>query len=778
MYRRYLKPCTYRFHHEFNSQDVFASCQSMLRGISPTFWRRAQVQRRRVFTSSSHSWLSCQGFDCIPSIPSALLLLRQQRLLVGHALRGYITTSAGVINPSRQSLFPQKERLLRISSSFTRSCSDERGTDGKSQADVSSSIGSGGDNYKGAEYVMACSSGGEDESDEGLKWRHSATTSGNQDESSIESFHHDNQDSLYLAQKARFRKAFEERLQRWEDAKVTLEEFPHYLSETTRDLLVDCAAAHLRQPLYAEFGSGLSYSNRRICLRGSTGTLLYQERLVEALAHHLQAPLLVLDSTSLAPHDFGAHELISASSSDGSDSENESTSALSDGEKDEGISERMRGARDVKVDVLLEVAADSVQVERQHASMKETIVEGSGEKQGRGKSAGWKENRASALSPGNVSAADPCEEWVAAIDALSEMSSRSKPMVIYFPDPRHWFERAVPLDRRQEFLERVEAKLDQIEGPIVMIASRLSDEKAEVDDRARLKAHLEDIRSRLNQRTSTRWVFRDLLGSEDVYELFPNHIKIYPPKEDGMLREWKKQLLKDKEISRAKHNIGQLREVLETNYMDCEGLPALNLLGLDLSKTKAEKVVGWARNHHLGMSLFDPPTSNGKLMIPRDSMERALTRLRVQENKKPPSIVKDFKTVAEDEYEKALISAVIPPNEVSVKFDHIGALEDVKSALKELVMLPLQRPELFCKGNLTRPCKGVLLFGPPGTGKTLLAKAVATEAGANFINITGSTITSKWFGDAEKLTKSLFSLAKKLAPAVIFVDEFIGGQRR
>lgn len=72
--------------------------------------------------------------------------------------------------------------------------------------------------------------------------------------------------------------------------------------------------------------------------------------------------------------DFGAHELISASSSDGSDSENESTSALSDGEKDEGISERMRGARDVKVDVLLEVAADSVQVERQHASMKVLMI--------------------------------------------------------------------------------------------------------------------------------------------------------------------------------------------------------------------------------------------------------------------------------------------------------------------------------------------------------------------------------------------------------------------
>lgn len=63
-----------------------------------------------------------------------------------------------------------------------------------------------------------------------------------------------------------------------------------------------------------------------------------------------------------------------------------------------------------------------------------------------------------------------------------------------------------------------------------------------------------------------------------------------------------------------------------------------------------------------------------------------------------------WQIVAEDEYEKALLMAVIPPNEVGVKFDHIGALENVKNALKELVMLPLQRPELFAKGNLTRVC--------------------------------------------------------------------------
>ncbi|KAI6678909.1 hypothetical protein NL676_039705 [Syzygium grande] len=72
---------------------------------------------------------------------------------------------------------------------------------------------------------------------------------------------------------------------------------------------------------------------------------------------------------------------------------------------------------------------------------------------------------------------------------------------------------------------------------------------------------------------------------------------------------------------------------------------------------------------------------------------------------------------------------------------------------------------------LVQPCKGILLVCPLGTSKTMLAKAVATKAGANFINISMSSITSKWFGEGEKYVKAVFSLASKIALSFVFVDE-------
>ena len=90
-------------------------------------------------------------------------------------------------------------------------------------------------------------------------------------------------------------------------------------------------------------------------------------------------------------------------------------------------------------------------------------------------------------------------------------------------------------------------------------------------------------------------------------------------------------------------------------------------------------------------------------------------------------------------YEDAIASDVANPDHIDVTFNSIGGLEDVKRSLYELVILPLVRPELFARGKLLQPAKGVLLFGPPGTGKTLLAKALAKESGACFINAVSYT---------------------------------------
>ncbi|PKA63375.1 Katanin p60 ATPase-containing subunit A1 [Apostasia shenzhenica] len=124
----------------------------------------------------------------------------------------------------------------------------------------------------------------------------------------------------------------------------------------------------------------------------------------------------------------------------------------------------------------------------------------------------------------------------------------------------------------------------------------------------------------------------------------------------------------------------------------------------------------------------------------------------------------------DNEFEKRIRPEVIPASEIGITFDDIGALDDIKESLQELVMLPLRRPDLF-KGGLLKPCRGILLFGPPGTGKTMLAKAIANEAGASFINVSMSTITSKWFGEDEKNVRAVFTLAAKVSPTIIFVDE-------
>jgi ATP-dependent 26S proteasome regulatory subunit len=122
--------------------------------------------------------------------------------------------------------------------------------------------------------------------------------------------------------------------------------------------------------------------------------------------------------------------------------------------------------------------------------------------------------------------------------------------------------------------------------------------------------------------------------------------------------------------------------------------------------------------------------------------------------------------------EEVVAHYLVDPDELDVQsLDDVGGLEEIKEELRELVILPFHRPELFPPGSLLQPPKGILLYGPPGTGKTMLAKALAAESKACFLAISPATLLSKWVGETQQLTRAVFSLAYKIQPCIIFIDE-------
>jgi fidgetin-like protein 1 len=142
----------------------------------------------------------------------------------------------------------------------------------------------------------------------------------------------------------------------------------------------------------------------------------------------------------------------------------------------------------------------------------------------------------------------------------------------------------------------------------------------------------------------------------------------------------------------------------------------------------------------------------------------------------PHRVSEESKEEYEDERYKNLdprmveqIESEILVKSPEISWDDIAGLDFAKKTIKELIILPLLRPDIFW--GIRSPSKGVLLFGPPGTGKTLIGKAIANESKSTFFSISSSTLTSKWVGESEKMVKTLFEVAKIHQPSVIFIDE-------
>ncbi|XP_020206299.1 uncharacterized protein LOC109791412 isoform X2 [Cajanus cajan] len=611
---------------------------------------------------------------------------------------------------------------------------------------------------------------------------------------------------------------------------VSFDTFPYYLSENTKNVLVAACFMHLRHKEHEKFTADLTTINPRILLSGPAGSEIYQEMLAKALAKYFGAKLLIFDShlllgglsskeAELLKDGFNVEKSFSctkqsptatdvarimdpiASETEIPSSSNAPTSGgLESQPKLE--TDNMPSTSGTTKSCLFKLG------DRVKFSCSSSC--GVYQTSSRGPSNGsrgkvvllFDDNPLSKIGvrfdkpiPDGVDLGGACEGGQgffcnvtdlrlesSAVEELDKLlihslfevvfsESRSAPFILFMKDA----EKSIVGNGDSYSFK---SKLENLPDNVVVIGSHTQ------NDSRKEKSHpggLLFTKFGSNQTALLDLAFPDSFGrlhdrgkevpkpNRTLTKLFPNKITIHMPQDEALLASWKQQLDRDVETLKIKGNLHQLRTVLGRCGMECEGLETLCIKDQTLTNENAEKIIGWALSHHLMQNSEAKPDS--KLVLSCDSIQYGIGILQSIQNESK-SLKKSLKdVVTENEFEKRLLADVIPPSDIDVTFDDIGALEKVKDTLKELVMLPLQRPELFCKGQLTKPCKGILLFGPPGTGKTMLAKAIATEAGANFINISMSSITSKWFGEGEKYVKAVFSLASKISPSVIFVDE-------
>jgi len=157
-------------------------------------------------------------------------------------------------------------------------------------------------------------------------------------------------------------------------------------------------------------------------------------------------------------------------------------------------------------------------------------------------------------------------------------------------------------------------------------------------------------------------------------------------------------------------------------------------------------------------------------------LRKKLPDLKVDDEKEISRDVLDKLIITNDDFEESL--KVVRPSAMrevlvetpNIGWNDIGGLEKTKQDLKEAVEWPIKYADSFKRLGI-KPPKGVLLYGPPGTGKTLLAKAVAKESEANFIQVKGPSLLSMWVGKSEEGVRKIFERARQVAPCVVFFDE-------
>ncbi|EPS65718.1 hypothetical protein M569_09059 [Genlisea aurea] len=559
------------------------------------------------------------------------------------------------------------------------------------------------------------------------------------------------------------------------DSEVTFDSFPNYLSERTRVLLTSAAYIHLKHLDVSKHIRNLSPASRAILLSGPAES--YQQMLARALAHRFEAKLLLLDVNDFSLKvqcKYGIMKKnpplkrsISEATLDSVSSLLESFSLLPYRNDGKGTTLAQRGGGGLGTAVR-DTEASSNPLRHRRTSSVSSDMSG-----------------ITSISSTSSSGSSRCvSSWsfdekvlLQAIYKVLLSISQHSCIILYIRDVDRSF---LQSSRMYRLFDKM---LKKLTGPVLVLGSRTLDS---VEDPVKV--------------------------DERLSSLLPYSIEVRPPEDETRLLSWKSQLEEDMKKIQHRDNKNHIADVLAANDIECDDLASICDVDTVILSNHIDEIVVSAILYHL-MNNQNPEYRNGRLIISSESLSKGLSifqegksggkdTLKIDDcfkdseakestaakaeskpeaenvsgsgnvdvvessviSKPPPEVPPD------NEFEKRIRPEVIPPNEIGVMFSDIGALDEIKESLQELVMLPLRRPDLF-NGGLLKPCRGILLFGPPGTGKTMLAKAIANEAGASFINVSMSTITSKWFGEDEKNVRALFTLAAKVSPTIIFVDE-------
>ncbi|CAH2077727.1 unnamed protein product [Thlaspi arvense] len=559
------------------------------------------------------------------------------------------------------------------------------------------------------------------------------------------------------------------------ESNVTFDEFPYYLSEKTRLLLTSAAYVHLKQFDISKHTRNLAPASKAILLSGPAE--FYQQMLAKALAHYFESKLLLLDITDFSIKIQSKYGCIKKESShkrsiseltlDKMSNLMGSFSMLSQREETRGTLRRHTSGNDL-TSRGFEGSSHPPRLKR-NASAASDI-------------SSLSSRSATSVSGSSKRSTNLCFDEKLFLQSLYKVLvsvSETNPIIIYLRD----VEKLLQSERFYKLFQRLLSKLS---GPVLLLGSRLlepDDDCQEVGD--------------------------------GISALFPYNIEIRPPEDESQLMSWKTRFEDDMKLIQFQDNKNHISEVLAANDLECDDLGTICHADTMFLSSHIEEIVVSAISYHL-MNNKEPEYKNGRLVISSNSLSHGLSIFQegnrcledslkldrnidskgeegegmiksesaLPENKNelersvpsaknecplPPKAPVN-EVAPDNEFEKRIRPEVIPADEIGVTFADIGSLDETKESLQELVMLPLRRPDLF-KGGLLKPCRGILLFGPPGTGKTMMAKAIANEAGASFINVSMSTITSKWFGEDEKNVRALFTLAAKVSPTIIFVDE-------